>query len=66
MEKVGRNDPCPCGSGKKFKKCCEAKMLGKRFQAHKIEDGKQATRAANLSNLFKDRLSSEKPPTQKS
>ena len=20
-EKVGRNDPCPCGSGKKFKKC---------------------------------------------
>jgi hypothetical protein len=22
---VGRNDPCPCGSGKKFKKCCAAK-----------------------------------------
>jgi len=21
---VGRNDPCPCGSGKKFKKCCGA------------------------------------------
>ena len=21
FEKVGRNDPCPCGSGKKFKKC---------------------------------------------
>jgi preprotein translocase subunit SecA len=21
IEKVGRNDPCPCGSGKKFKKC---------------------------------------------
>jgi len=21
-EKAGRNDPCPCGSGKKFKKCC--------------------------------------------
>ena len=20
--KVGRNDPCPCGSGKKFKHCC--------------------------------------------
>ncbi len=20
--KVGRNDPCPCGSGRKFKKCC--------------------------------------------
>jgi len=23
--KVGRNDPCPCGSGKKYKKCCMAK-----------------------------------------
>ncbi|MCK5214287.1 MAG: preprotein translocase subunit SecA [Candidatus Omnitrophica bacterium] len=22
QEKVGRNDPCPCGSGKKYKKCC--------------------------------------------
>ena len=21
-EKVGRNEPCPCGSGKKYKKCC--------------------------------------------
>ena len=30
--KVGRNDPCPCGSGLKFKKCC----LGKRVQP--VED----------------------------
>jgi uncharacterized protein len=22
--KVGRNDPCPCGSGKKYKQCCGA------------------------------------------
>jgi SWIM/SEC-C metal-binding protein len=21
-QKTGRNDPCPCGSGKKYKKCC--------------------------------------------
>ena len=26
-KKIRRNDPCPCGSGKKFKKCC----LGKRI-----------------------------------
>ena len=25
MTKTGRNDLCPCGSGRKFKKCCEAK-----------------------------------------
>ena len=23
-KKVGRNDPCPCGSGKKYKNCCGA------------------------------------------
>ncbi len=26
--KVGRNDPCPCGSGKKFKSCCMNKEVG--------------------------------------
>ena len=26
--KVGRNDPCPCGSGKKYKKCCGANQPG--------------------------------------
>lgn len=25
--KVGRNDPCPCGSGKKFKKCCGSVVI---------------------------------------
>jgi uncharacterized protein YecA (UPF0149 family) len=23
---IGRNDPCPCGSGMKFKRCCEKKL----------------------------------------
>jgi tetratricopeptide (TPR) repeat protein len=27
MAKIGRNDPCPCGSGKKYKKCCESAAL---------------------------------------
>ena len=30
--KVGRNEPCPCGSGKKFKKCC----LGKSMSAPRL------------------------------
>lgn len=36
-QKVGRNDPCPCGSGKKYKQCCQNKetpLLGTR--KHKI------------------------------
>ena len=24
--KIGRNDPCPCGSGQKYKKCCQGKV----------------------------------------
>ena len=30
MAHTGRNDSCPCGSGKKFKKCCELKQQGKK------------------------------------
>jgi tetratricopeptide (TPR) repeat protein len=26
MAKIGRNDPCPCGSGKKYKRCCLARV----------------------------------------
>ena len=32
MEKAGRNDPCPCGSGKKYKKCC-GKATPKKINA---------------------------------
>lgn len=28
--KTGRNDPCPCGSGKKFKVCCMKMPTGKK------------------------------------
>ena len=28
MSKVGRNDACPCGSGKKSKRCCEVAPAG--------------------------------------
>jgi uncharacterized protein YecA (UPF0149 family) len=26
--RAGRNDPCPCGSGKKFKRCCGRRAAG--------------------------------------
>jgi hypothetical protein len=38
---VGRNDPCPCGSGKKFKKCCLGKVdappSGSSFSASRFD-----------------------------
>lgn len=34
MKKIGRNDPCPCGSGKKYKHCCQQKDLAQTASAH--------------------------------
>ena len=34
--KVGRNDPCPCGSGKKYKKCHGAKPGSNAFEASSL------------------------------
>ena len=33
--KVGPNDPCPCGSGKKYKNCCRAKDIAAALEAQK-------------------------------
>ncbi len=33
--KPGRNDPCPCGSGKKFKKCCQANAVAPNGSKHR-------------------------------
>ncbi len=48
-EKVGRNDPCPCGSGLKFKKCCFGKPPKLKFTAKVIK-----SKAADVG--LKDRL----------
>ncbi len=32
--KIGRNDPCPCGSGKKYKKCCSGKAEQRQGNHH--------------------------------
>ncbi|MDR1061299.1 MAG: SEC-C domain-containing protein [Clostridiales bacterium] len=36
-EKVGLNDPCPCGSGKKYKKCCRLAEVAKSAQLSQSE-----------------------------
>ncbi len=47
-ERVGRNDPCPCGSGKKYKSCCLLKkqqhtssLKGRKFTAKVLSAGGQ-------------------------
>ena len=66
-KKVGRNDPCPCGSGKKYKKCCEDRLGPKRkFQASVISSGMSGSqglkgKAVQISTDFFNRP----PPEQK-
>jgi len=38
MAKIGRNTPCPCGSGKKYKHCCERKE--KEIEQRKLPVGR--------------------------
>ena len=62
MKKIGRNDPCHCGSKKKFKKCCESKMIGGRYMATKI-NALQTTRASGMTGLFNRQISAISRPT---
>ena len=64
MEKVGRNDPCPCGSGKKFKKCCESKAQKKSIGSAQILSGTN-----KMSSFFQRHvtpISTPKPPVNPS
>src|SRR5208337_1195140 len=48
MAKPGRNDPCPCGSGDKYKKCCLPKEEGvEREQLAKVEARRTESAAAH-------------------
>jgi len=42
--KISRNEPCPCGSGKKYKKCClpkETQAAAQKINAEKVKAGEQ-------------------------
>ncbi|MBJ7449548.1 MAG: SEC-C domain-containing protein [Parachlamydiales bacterium] len=54
----GRNDPCPCGSGLKYKKCCISKPPKPKFSAKVIRAGgqevdKSATEQNDTMDLMK-------------
>jgi TolA-binding protein len=52
MAKPGRNDPCPCGSGNKYKKCCLAKEEAvEREQLAEAEAERAERAAAHRSHL---------------
>jgi hypothetical protein len=49
MNKPGRNDPCPCGSGRKYKRCC----LGREAEHDKFAAALEASALPLLSRLAK-------------
>ncbi len=57
MEKVGRNDPCICGSGKKFKKCCESKAARKSIGKAEI-----ITETSKMASFFQRHVTPISPP----
>jgi len=52
MPKTGRNDPCPCGSGKKYKRCCLDKDEAAALAARRAElAALQASERVGLQDL---------------
>lgn len=62
MDKAGRNDPCPCGSGKKMKKCCGVAKT-KKFEASIMPTG-----SSKMASLFNKQVihTAEKTTTKES
>jgi hypothetical protein len=56
--KIGRNEPCPCGSGKKFKKCCCGKVEFKQSQNQQQQA--QITLAKEIAKLQETAAKKEK------
>lgn len=52
MSKIGRNDLCSCGSGKKFKKCCEEKGKTKKLNPERISLQQPPLASEKVSSLF--------------
>jgi methionyl aminopeptidase len=53
--KVGRNDPCPCGSGLKFKKCCLDKEIGRAEQLKQLYRNRYGIRLKEKTDIEKIR-----------
>jgi tetratricopeptide (TPR) repeat protein len=51
MAKIGRNDLCPCNSGKKYKKCC---MASDEAAARPAQPGAMPARPPSLANYFQE------------
>jgi len=49
-KKIGRNDPCPCGSGKKYKQCCLPKAAKPKPLGSRVSLQKNSNVASKMGN----------------
>ncbi len=64
MPKTGRNDPCPCGSGQKYKRCCIAKDQAAEQATLAAERAKleaRKARSAAKAAQYRDELQKQVP-----
>ncbi len=54
MAKIGRNDPCACGSGKKYKKCCMASDEAAAHAARPAPPAAPTGRLPSLASYFQE------------
>ncbi len=57
--KIGRNEPCPCGSGKKYKKCCLNRECEERARKATRIEREEKLREAVFDFIFDDRFADE-------
>ena len=72
MSKINRNDPCPCGSGKKYKKCCglneglrKKPKIGALGMLSQAAGSKKLPSAALAQRVFKVLSSTEESAPEK-
>jgi len=60
-QKAGRNDPCPCGSGLKYKKCCALKTGMQKYKTQVLsQDPKMASLVGRIQPVGKPKDLKEK------
>lgn len=65
MAEQGRNDPCPCGSGKKYKKCCLVKDEADARAARATAEAERQEAADEQEPAAEDTPEPESKPTPK-
>jgi len=56
MTKIGRNEPCPCGSGLKYKKCCLHNKKQDSSQPQKASEGVKVTVRQAIDDIAQDAI----------